>query len=268
MNGIGVNSPEAQEYLGNTFTIIEIARTVVDALPDPAEKGSRSAIIEEELDLQVLSFYQTLRFSIQQSIGALKSIQTLILHEGEKFVPPMQSLLRTALLSSARVNWVLFPEDSEKNSENASRLMAVELKNLQLAVRNSSKFEHLLAVKARPDHVEAIEEEYERLRQARRVTDTNLLEEFSGSLEAWLSTKGIDPEGILNEVTTWMWNTGSASAHGMGWTKKVGASNANAPGDFNADYNIVASFAHAAADTLLRASTFPVRTGPQVMGRN
>lgn len=270
MRGLGLDSPEACEHLDRVLRIVDVVQEVIEAAPQTQpEPGSKLEKLAQEFDnLETIKVFPTLQFSLHQAFGALGSIRTLLRADEEKFIPAIQSLLRTATLASARVIWTLSDDDYATCQERLHRIMGEELRNLSRAAEESSHFHVLMDVAAQPRHIDAIDRDLDTYGRLQRLFETDLLIEFSQDIEKNMRSAGNDPRGAVSEFVMWLWKTSSSYAHGMGWTHYIGASNANGAGDFVADFSMVASFAHTASDVFLRASTNPVRTSLMIGDSN
>ncbi|ARU46109.2 hypothetical protein [Corynebacterium silvaticum] len=234
--------------------IDEIQKDVSEFLPSPAE-GSILHELESLTTCETISLYRCMQFSLHQAMGDLVSIRTLLIKEDIKYVPALESLLRTAMLGDARPTWILIADKHDLRLSRARQLLLTELRNAKMAADNSTKFREMELAKAPVEFVDLITEDYRRMQGlANKISETTMLREFANEMNALTEQEAGLVNPNLDDATTWLWNTGSAASHAYGWTQLVGASNADSSGHYVANFGIIVPYVQAAIGIFLNAS--------------
>lgn len=207
----------------NFDTIISRIGEVHDdlqSLETRAQPRSKMANLETFYPASPFSIPRMLHSSVRQAADSLDLVISII-SSGRSF-PAISgfSLARSAMLASARCLWVLLPEDPEINTLRAKVILKDELRMLNKAINTGDEFKSLQGVWMEPTARTQLEEALNLLgTDVPHLRSEKMLREAAHEIEAWKARKNLDhkPSSLTLEGTLYLWNIGSASAHGQGF---------------------------------------------------
>lgn len=267
---LGLDEPGALEALTRALQSIETARMLLDdvsAFPHPdsivRQLQKRPALDDPPVDL-VLTLHQGARSAVE----CLDQIRRFIDDEipTEPFV--IAALMRSALLASARVHYILGPESMDEQAEHALNILIQETDSLFRCYRHANQVSRLAPLRVPQDIFDAQNDRRQRLREhapSSRFTETDTLkgaaEVIGKQTQDRADAEGIDTESTLSEHLLWMFNLYSGKAHGLGWPLLV-HHEGDLPGSFAADIYQLANITCLAILALQRGYAIPSEMAP------
>lgn len=164
----------------------------------------------------------------------------------------LQTLLRAALVGSARTLFVLLPTSPDDRFERASKVVARDTESGRLGMEQFAKFEGMQAFGAPQDLVDQLSRHRKELwPNGNPPGDGRIVEGMSAVMYEALELAGMGEElghDILKDHVTWLWNTYSGLAHGYFWPRLLLtiSGDRRVPGDFPLDLHQVATATHMA----------------------
>ena len=205
--------------------------------------------------------------ALEASTGALHQISYLSSNEVPTSPIVFQSLLRIALVGSARVVYVLLPPDPDERLDRAAAVLAQDAGSGIKALKLYTQFDGLAGVRAPEELLAAFQSQKGRLEQRRRHTvDGDVVGGMTDAIVDALELAGIEggvEHEILRDHADWLWNTYSGLAHGYSWPRVMWSLSGDRriPGDFPMDLY------HVATCTQVALVAFLARAAPDSAGR-
>lgn len=206
--------------------------------------------------------------ALEASTGALNQISYLSSNEVPTSPIVFQSLLRTALVGSARVVYVLLPPDPDERLDRAAAVLAQDAGSGIKALELYTQFDGLADFRAPEELLTAFQTQEGQLKQRRKPTgDGAVVGGMTDAIVDALELAGIEggvEHAILRDHAVWLWNTYSGLAHGYSWPRVMWSLSGDRriPGDFPMDLH------HVATCTQVALVAFLARAAPDSAGRN
>lgn len=250
---IGLDDAEALKMLARAVTIVQsdVIRLHDQLGEMPYDADCEVYRLTRALPPGPISFDRTVLVAADAARSALEQVSTIVRHLPTTPIV-IQALLRVALVGAARAAFALLPDDPDTRLENARVLVAQESGGFVKALDQYAAFQHLTGLRPAPDYVNNATDQHLAIQQGRRPPgDGVVLQRVADQLGAALS---VTPEYAdqqrqqLAEHVTWLWNTLSGLAHTHAWPKLLPAagSDRRSPGNFAADFHMIAVMAHVA----------------------
>lgn len=257
---IGQDEPGALAQLARIWKAFERAEGIARAFPrDPAKlagEGSAIARIIDEIPDPPVDPRLTIAYGIASATGPIRQVFSFIRSESEGTTPiVLQSLARTALLGSARVVYMLGPEDHEERLSNTIDILAVEGKSLMRAYSTFSSFTQLGQLVPPVEVVAKQEDRLSAIGDRGRLGEQGILNRTAAVAAQLLASAGLsatdaeheENETTLKEAYQWVFNTFSGTAHGFAWPRLVPGT-ADMSGHFIGDFGLTVDLAYLAVD--------------------
>lgn len=247
MIDLGIDDPEVGLMLSRAVAIIEnqIGPThekLYEPVPD-----SEIYRLHNELPPGPLNIVNALEATLLAGVGSLQQISTLITRGVPTSPTALQSLLRTAIISSARLVHVLLPPDPETRLKSARSVLALDAKSGARALGVYENFQGMQSVKAPEELVEKFQTQLQNLYPSGRVPGegAGITKMVSALSNAYL-VAGLEKEfshSILVDHSQWLWNTYSGLAHAYMWPHLAWniSGDRRMPGDFSLDLFMTAN---------------------------
>ncbi len=251
MIDIGLRSQADHDELTRTIQLIDTIEwlhgELFDSNFDLADWNGKVRSIAEGLPDPPVDIRHTLNASLQASQGCISQIGIFLKNNVPTSPVVLQALLRTSLLGSGRVIYVLGPEGPETRLANANIVLRQDSNSLIKAYAAFEKFEYSPTLRPTPEVLAPQRARFETLRaQGPPIGEEKVLAAMSRVVEEALKRKGYAmQDGSLGERITWLFHVCSGSAHGFGWPRLVPGTE-SMPGVFLADLSLVAAVAHLA----------------------
>lgn len=251
MIDIGLNGPEDFAELRRILDIVATVDDLHDRLFDNTamlgDANSEIGRLARGLPDPPVDIRHTFIASLQASRGCLSQIATLI-KDGVPTSPVvLQTLLRTSLLGSSRVVYVLGPEDPDARLAHAGVVLRQDSNSLMKAYAAFEKFEHSPTLKPGSEVLGPQKERNKVLQSwGLPIGEEKALAAMVSVVEEALLRRGFEvDEGHFGEYITWLFHVCSGAAHGFGWPRLVPGTSSMS-GIFLPDFSLVASVAHLA----------------------
>lgn len=190
--------------------------------------------------------------ALQAATGALQQVSYLATNPVPTSPIVFQSLLRTALVGSARVAYVLLPANPDHRRDRAAAVLAQDAASGIKALQHYTQFDGLAGVRA-PEELltQFLAQKDELRRQQAPARDGDIV---NGMIEAIVDAlevadvNDVTVSAILREHAHWLWNTYSGLAHGYSWPRSMWtlSGDRRIPGDYAMDLHQVSTSAHVA----------------------
>ena len=258
---LGLSDPE-------TVAALDHASQIVDEVVDGLHNAVMATSIGEGSELQRLDavlpdgpirLSQTIMAATDGARGALDQI-VHILRNGVPTAPVvLQALLRTALVGTAHLGYVLLPSDPGIRQAHARLLALQDVSSGLRALKAYSLFTPLDSMRPPEQMMAEVNQQHEALLAAgKKLGDGAVVD---GMIEALADALARTETGLetsareqMRDHATWLWNTYSGAAHTLSWPRLLPGSTGDlrVPGDFVADLFLVASAAHVALHALIQ----------------
>jgi len=273
MHGIdfGLSDPQVSEHFVRALTIIDGPVTQLAAQLGETSRidhSSEIARISAEMPEGPLNIITSMFDALFAAAGTLQQISTLVDLRVSSSPVVYQSLLRTALVGTARAVYVLLPSQAELRTRRAAAVLAQDAFSGLKGLKHYAEFTGLAGVRAPRELVEAFTAQHAALLDLGPAsTDTKVVDEMTQAIISALQLASPDDEkgtAILADHARWLWNTYSGLAHGYSWPRTLcGLSgDRRVPGDYPMDLYHVATCTHIALRALLK------RAQPGTAGAN
>lgn len=253
---IGINGDDDYAALAQSFNAVKQLEKICDSLPpvmtDLAVEGSELAWALENVPEPLVDLRYTFYSALATARGNLWQICELF-DKNQKTTPSvLQTLLRAALLSAARVAYPVLAADREQLVYRLTVVMAQEGKSLKRLYRDASNNVELLSLIPPRDIVDKQELRFSKLGLTNRdiLSDSAMLEQVAMSIARLQDQYDDLNEEALKEQYSWIFHCLSGVSHGFGWTKLVPGTESMS-GHFVADFFSVASLAWIAGHQLM-----------------
>ena len=262
---IGLDTQQDLEQLIRVLAAIDELAGLCDRLPDdpatldqPASDLNRmlASLPEPQVDPRL-----TINQGLGISRGALGLIRSIFLDNSPAIAPSvLPVLLRSALLGSGRILFMLGPADEARRIANTVVVLKQEAASFHTAYTQFAEFHQFQALIPDPETVALYERRrVELMRDGRPPREARTLDsmaevigELLAAAESAVPSQEDDDLGTLaKEHVRWMFNVYSGVAHGFAWPWLVPHTE-SLPGHFIAEFTTVTNVAHLAADLTLR----------------
>lgn len=199
-----------------------------------------------------LDITTSLLTALQAATGALQQISYLAANQVPTSPIVFQSLLRTALVGSARVAYVLLPANPDQRRDRAAAVLAQDAASGIKALQHYTQFDGLAGVCA-PEELltQFLAQKDELRRQQAPARDGDVVNGMTEAIVDALELADLSDEtgpAILRDHAHWLWNTYSGLAHGYCWPRSMWtlSGDRRIPGDFPMDLHQVSTCTHVA----------------------
>lgn len=267
---LGLDTPEALKHFAQALEITKNSRKMLESVPATPQSGSvvsklqtRPVLKDPPVDLEL-----TLHQGARSAIECLDQIRRFT----EESIPTepfvLASLMRSALLASARVVYVLAPESQDEKADHALNVLVQETNSLFRCYNSTNTFSQLIALRVPQEVLDLQSARRDRLMKiapCKRFTETDVLEGAAEVIgcrtQEQPDAAGIETGATTSEHLLWMFNLYSGKAHGLGWPKLVHHQK-DLPGNFAADIHQLSSMTHLAVSVLQEGFEAPPATIP------
>lgn len=250
MIDFGLDDPQVAEHYERALAIIdgpitELANRISAVVPSGSD--TEMYRLHQEVSEGPLDVVTAILTALEAATGSLRQISFLVSHPVPTSPIVFQALLRTALVGSARVTYVLLPVDPDVRRDRAAAVLGQDTDSGIKALKQYTKFEGLAGFRAPEDLLTRFLEQRDALRhQQPQSRDGDVVTGMIGAVIDALHTAGVDDElGTqgLRDHAHWLWNTYSGLAHGYSWTHLLWglSGDRRIPGDFPMDLFNVAT---------------------------
>lgn len=267
---LGLDNPAALAHLTHALHIVKTTRETLDDIPAYPQPDSIVQQLQKRpvLDDPPVDLVLTLDQGARSAVECLDQIRRFI----EDAIPTepfvFASLMRSALLASARIIYVLGPESQDEQAQHALNILVQETDSLFRCYRDANEFSQLEGLRVPQAVFDAQSARRDRLKEVApsgRFTETKTLEgaaEIIGRrTQPLVEADDINTGATMSEHLLWMFNLYSGKAHGLGWPLIVHHQN-DLPGDFAADIHQLASMTQLAVLVLQNGYAAPPATTP------
>lgn len=255
MIDFGTKDPQVAAMLLRALAIIDgpIAELTIDLFAeeglDPTSEIHR---LNEQAPAGPLDVWAAIGTATSAAIASVRQISDLLQGAVPTWRIVPQALLRTALVGSARVAYVLLPPDPQVRLARAGQMLALDCGSGVKALKQFTEFQGLAAMTPPRQLLDDLTAQRQRL--AANVGQLPEGKVVAGMVEALIdSLAAADPAGefspeILRDHGQWLWNAYSGLAHAYSWPRLLPtiAGDRRIPGDFPFDLHQVAGSVHVA----------------------
>ncbi|WP_270239045.1 hypothetical protein [Rothia kristinae] len=277
MIGLGLDDPEVAEMLNRALQVIDgpvedYWNEFLEARND--SEASELARLHEAMPHGPVDITGVVAVGLETAYSCLNQISYIIQNPVPTSPVVLQTLLRAALVGSARTLFVLLPTDPDERAERAHKVVARDTESGRQGLEQFANFEGMQAFAAPQDLVETLGKHRRELwPKGNPPGDGRIVEGMSAVMFEALELAGMGEElghDILKDHVTWLWNTYSGIAHGYFWPRLLLtiSGDRRVPGDFPLDLHQVATATHMALLSALRRmepgsalTTDPIRGG-------
>lgn len=237
------------ENVDEAINLINKLRKKISLIPKAPEAGSDLANDEIATILPVHPA-QLVSLMLANAWSCLDSAQAIYQPGSNLRITAIETLLRTALIASARAAFILIPEDPKERQDNATRVAYVSFQSGQRAWKELGNFKHLIA--GAQDGKRVFGEVFEQFREKRYPHgEERLIKDMLKLLVPYLQDAG--DEDFLYEYLLLMWHGYSGVAHANHWQFSLSqylmeGSGSIAVGDITSNLLTVAQVADYSAD--------------------
>lgn len=257
MIDLGADDPQAEEILERALYIVEHQLDHFmqhDSLDSPLPETSEINRLYESTSTSPLSIKSVLQVALHSASSSLQQIAYTITHPVPTTRVALQSLMRVALLGTARTALVLLPSDPNQRLKNAKMVLAQDCQSGIRALGEYAKFQGMRAMRPPAELLEDLRHQRADLYPQGRVPGEGTV--IKRQTEAFIQALQMAQEGqddaviledygpeILRDHASWLWNTYSGLAHVYSWPRLLpGISpDPNMPGDFPLDFYMIAN---------------------------
>lgn len=253
---IGLNSDEDMQALVRAKTAVDSLESIFGDLPEnPVElalQGSDLEWVIENIPDPLVDPRLTIYDGLATAKGNLWQIFELFDPERKTTALALQTLLRAALLSAARVVYPALSNDRPEFLRRTVMVMAQEGNSLRRFYADASKFEELIDLIPPADIVENQDKRFANLGVKRReiLSDSALLREVAKGVANGEIDSVPGAEVILRENYSWLFHRLSGVAHGFAWPRLVPGTDSMS-GHFVSDLAAVSDLAWLAGHEVL-----------------
>lgn len=257
MIDLGDDDPQAAKILERALYIVQHQLEHFmqhDSLDFPLPETSEIHRLYESTSTSPLSIKTVLQLALHSASSSLQQIAYTITHPVPTTRVALQSLMRVALLGTARTALVLLPSDPKQRLKNAKMVLAQDCQSGIRALEEYAKFQGMRAMSPPAALLEELRQQKADLYPQGRVPGEGTVikrqtEAFIQALQKAqddqddaLIVEDIGPD-ILRDHASWLWNTYSGLAHVHSWPRLLpGLSpDPNMPGDFPLDLYMIAN---------------------------
>ena len=252
---IGIRGDEDIRQLAESVLRVRAMRELCDSVPTDialiSQPGSELETMISRIPDPPVDPRFTLSFGLTSSYGCLHQICELLNPKHETFPVVLQTLLRTALLGSSRIVYMLGPDDPDERLQNTLVAMAQEGSSIVRAYEAFAKFEVLKHLVPPPEVVSKQKSRQAGIGIKRAPGEAAVLREMAEVVAQKMESRGGEHDESLADHVAWLFNTLSGVAHGFGWPKLVPGTDSMA-GHYVADFARTTAIGLIAADLVVR----------------
>lgn len=252
---IGIRGDEDIRQLAESVKRVQIMGHLCSVVPTDvtliSQPGSELETIISEIPDPLVDPRFTLSYGLTSSYGCLHQICDLFNPQHATFPVVLQTLLRTALLGSSRIVYMLGPEDHDERLRNTTVVLAQEGASLIRAYDAFAKFEVLHHLVPPPHIISEQKARYAGIGIKRAPGEASTLKEMAEVVARRLELSGSEFDDSLSEHVAWLFNTLSGVAHGFGWPNLVPGTESMS-GHYISDFSRTTAIGVIAADLILR----------------
>lgn len=246
------SSPDSLQQLCQILKVVDVIDSIDDRLSQEiqsfAVSGSELATLSARLPDAPVSLVHSMRAGLSASRGSLDQIKTVFEAKAPMRRTALFSMTRSALVGAARVIFVLGSDDTEHQLQNARTVLQQEAASFLRGVEAMDTFKHLRAFRPPEGLTARMHDQIRELGGERPPGDGKTIGQMALAVGELLERSGLADAttgDALAEHVAYIWNAYSGEAHAFGWPRLI-------PGDFVADFGLVASVSHLAFDLALR----------------
>lgn len=255
MIDFGLDDPEVAKMLNRALQVIEgPVEDYWSILLEARHECETSELVRlyEAMPRGPIDITGVVAVGLETAYSCLKQISYIIQNQIPTSPVVLQTLLRAALVSSARTLFVLLPTDPNDRTERAHMVVARDTESGRQGLGQFASFEGMQAFVAPQNLVETFASHRKALwPKGNPPGDGRIVEGMSAVMFEALELAGMGDElgrEILKDHVTWLWNTYSGLAHGYFWPRLLltDSGDRRLPGDFPLDLHQVATATHMA----------------------
>lgn len=255
MLDLGTDDPEVAEPLARAISIVQkqIAPLMQrESLFTGLAETSAVYQLQQATGTAPLNIDTVLRMALESANASLQQIAYFIEHAPKIDRITLQSLMRVAILGTARTAFVLLPTDPEKRLENAKSVIAQDCQSGIRGIQQYVEFAGMPAMAPSPELLEGLRQQKDELYPKGRLPgEATIIHRQTEALIEALHAAGIDKTfstDIMRDHASWLWNTYSGLAHANSWPLLLpGISpDRRIPGDFPIDLYMTTTAFHMA----------------------
>ncbi|SMY01673.1 hypothetical protein [Brevibacterium antiquum] len=276
MIDLGLDDLEVAEMLTRALSVID--GPVEDCWSEflkEKDNTEESELVRlyEEMPAGPIDITGVIAVGVETARSCLNQISFIIQNPVPTSPVVLQTLLRAALVGSARTLYVLLPTDPDERLERAHKVVARDTESGRQGLRQFAGFQGMRAFAAPEDLVESMTNHRKELwPKGNPPGDGKIVEGMSAVMHDALELAGVGEElghEFLTDHVTWLWNTYSGLAHGYFWPRLLpglAEDDRRIPGDFPLDLHQIATATHmallAALSRMAPGSTLTTETIP------
>jgi hypothetical protein len=255
MLDLGTEDPEVARALTQAITIMHEHVTPLMQRESFFTRLSETSEVYRLLHatgVSPLNLETVLRMAIDSTNTALKQIAYFLEDTSRVDRITLQSLLRVAILGTARTAFVLLPTDPAKRLENAKIVIAQDCQSGIRGIRQYVEFKGMPAMAPHPEVLEDLRKQKAELYPSGRLPgETTIIARQTEALIEALHAAGVDKDSstdIMRDHASWLWNTYSGMAHANSWPLLLPriSTDPRIPGDFPIDFYMTVTAFHVA----------------------
>lgn len=257
MIDLGDDDPQVAEILDRALFIVQRQIDHLmqqEVMEEPLPKTSEIYRLQEATGTSPLSIVTVLQVALHSSSSSLQQIAYSISNSVPTTRMALHSLMRVALLGTARTALVLLPSDPKQRLTNAKMVLAQDCQSGLRALEEYAKFQGFRAFSPPDELVEQLRQQRAHLYPKGKIPGEGTM--IKRQTEAFIQALQVAAEGqkdagilddygpeILHDHASWLWNTYSGLAHAYSWPLLLpGISSDNhMPGDFPLDFYMIAN---------------------------
>jgi len=257
MIDLGDDGSQAAEILNRALYIVQhqIDHFMQqDSVDYPLPETSEIYRLHDLTGTSPLNIKTVLQVALHSASSSLQQIAYSITHSVPTTRVALHSLMRVALLGTARTSLVLLPDDPKQRLTHAKMVLAQDCQSGIRALKEYTKFQGMRAMSPPSELLEELQQQKAHLYPKGRAPGEGTIikrqtETFIHALQ--MAQEGqndaailedYDPE-ILRDHVSWLWHTYSGLAHVYSWPRLLPGIglDPNMPGDFPLDLYMVAN---------------------------
>lgn len=255
MLDLGTDDPEVREALARAIAITQeqIAPLMRrNSFFTRLSETSEVYRLQQATGVTPLNLENVLRMALDSANAALQQIAYFLEDTSQIDRITLQSLMRVAILGTARAAFVLLPTEPDKRLENAKIVIAQDCQSGIRGVQQYVEFKGMPAMAPQPDVLEGLQQQKVELYPNGRLPgETTIIVRQTEALIEALHAAGVDKNSstdIMRDHASWLWNTYSGLAHANSWPLLLPGLSADPriPGDFPIDFYMTVSAFHVA----------------------
>lgn len=202
--------------------IVEVIDPLHNQIMRAGDPPTDSEIVrlDQQIPDEPLSFMGTVMAGLDTGRYALDHI-ALNLHHGQPphLAPVLHPLMRTALISAARVLTPLLPADPDVRLTNARGVLWRDADGLRPALNQFAEFRRLRAFKPDRALMRKAEAQRNKLKaEGAEVTESQNVARMIAALTDAMALSKMDRQ-VAREDSEWLWNIYSGTSHAQSWAR-------------------------------------------------